>query len=223
MLISDQKNFIFIHIYKTGGSSLTRLLCPFVDEKYRMTKTRLQGDGWQGTWHYAGRQHQRLATLRDDPIWRGRDLSRYRVCTVVRNPYSWALSVWNDFYRRIEDAPAWFNDLYPERSFRDFCRMINAARLEINPDVWGSYTQQSFVADREIRPAFIARFERIEEDTMKLLAMLDVPFAGMPHEIFNNPDERSDPTRFYDAESLAIVNSIYETDFLAYGYPMISL
>src|SRR6266700_1778444 len=49
MLISDHKKFVFVHIYKTGGSSITRLLGPHVDDRYRAPVTRVEGDGWQGT------------------------------------------------------------------------------------------------------------------------------------------------------------------------------
>ena len=64
MLISDHKHFIFVHIYKTGGSSITRLLGPHVDERYRAQVTRVEGDGWQGTWHYRGQQHAELQQRR---------------------------------------------------------------------------------------------------------------------------------------------------------------
>src|SRR3974390_1974627 len=127
MLISDAKNFIFVHIYKTGGSTITKLIGPYVDERYRASVPRFDGDGWQGTWHYRGQQHAKLETLRSDPEWRDRNLTKYRICTVVRNPYTWALSVWNDFYRKESDAPPWFKTLYPSRGFVEYCRMIKAA------------------------------------------------------------------------------------------------
>jgi hypothetical protein len=222
MLISDQKSFIFVHIYKTGGSSLTRLLGPYVEESYRNPVTRTEGDGWQGTWHYRGRQHDMLSALRTDPAWRENpDLSRFRICTVVRNPYSWALSVWNDFYRRAEDAPDWFNFLFPKRTFHDFCRAMKAASLGLNPAVWGSYPQLNFIADAQLRPAFVARFERLGADVRRLLDLLDIPFSEMPHEIPNCPDERIEPMSFYDDESLAIVNALFVDDFREFGYPMV--
>ena len=116
MLISKEKHFIFVHVYKTGGSSLTRLLAPYVEERFRMKEVRTEGPGWQGTWHYRGRQHAWFESLLEDEFFQSENLFDYRVFAIVRNPYSWALSVWNDFYRREEDAPEWFKDQFPERT-----------------------------------------------------------------------------------------------------------
>jgi hypothetical protein len=221
MLISDQKQFIFVHIYKTGGSSLTRLLGPYVEEQYRAKVPRLEGAGWQGTWHYSGRQHAKLATLRSDPAWIAADLSQYRLCTIVRNPYTWVLSVWNDFYRREIDAPPWFTALFPARQFLDFCRLIRAARMGLNPAIWGCSPQQSFIADPEVTPAFVARFERLSEDIGNMLELLDIPYTEIPHEIRNHPEERSYARAFYDRESLSIINELFAADFEAFGYEVI--
>jgi len=223
MLISDQKKFIFVHIYKTGGSSITKLLGPYVDACYRAETTRLDGSGWQGTWHYRGRQHAKLGELRTDPTWKGRDLTNYRICTVVRNPYTWALSVWNDFYRSNSDAPGWFTTLYPARQFLDYCRLIKAASIGLNPTIWGSSSQLSFIDDTEAKAAFIARFERLNEDTTSMLKMLDIPPGEMPHDIWNNPNERSNALLFYNEEALSIINETFAADFEAFGYEMIRL
>jgi hypothetical protein len=217
MLISDSKKFIFVHIYKTGGSSLTRLLGPYVEERYRSANPRLEGLGWQGTWHYRGRQHARLSTLTSDPLWTDADLAQYRICTVVRNPYTWALSVWNDFYRAEADAPPWFSASYPTRQFIEFCRAMKAARLRHDPEIWGSYPQSSFISDAGLAPAFIGRFEHLTEDIARMLEFLDIPNSEVPHETSNNPAERSNPFAFYDAESLSIVNELFADDFRAFG------
>jgi sulfotransferase famil protein len=208
MLISDKKRFIFVHIYKTAGSSITRLLGPYIDEHYRAKVPRVEGAGWQGTWHYSGRQHAKLEQLRVDPAWKGRDLTQYRICTVVRNPYTWALSVWNDFYRS-------------ESEFPEFCRLIKGASRGLNPSMWGSYSQLSFIADPELKPAFIARFEHLKEDVRSMLELLDIPFTEMPHEIWNNPNERSDALAFYNDEAQSTINDMFAADFQAFGYEMI--
>jgi hypothetical protein len=223
MLISDQKEFIFVHIYKTGGSSLTRLLGHYVDEKYRSPVAHADGLGWQKTWHYGQVQHAPLSMLRDSPEWRDRDISRYRICTTVRNPYSWVLSIWNNFYRFQESAPAWFSYLCPDRTFLDFCRMMNAGSMGMNRRMRGNTSQSSFIDDPELKPFFIARFERLEDDVRQMLSLLDIPAAELPHRVRHNPEERSDPLSFYNPESLAIVNKIFADDFNNFDYPILSL
>lgn len=219
MLISDRKTFIFVHIYKTGGSSVTRLLGPYVDRRYRAPVTRVEGDGWQGTWHYGGRQHARLHELRADPLWTERDMTTYRICTIVRNPYTWALSVWNDFYRTESGGPQpWFSTLYPSRTFQEYCRFIRAAALGLNPNVWGSHSQRSFIADPELRPAFVGRFERLQEDVAAMMRLLELPVQPLPHECVSDPGERADIWSFYDDECLATINEIFSEDFDAFGY-----
>jgi hypothetical protein len=99
MIISESKKFIFIHIYKTGGSTITDILSPYVDEKFRSKAVKKEGMGWQPTWHINKGQHDKFSQCLSSLDSLNLNLDEYFIFTFVRNPYTWILSVWNNFYR----------------------------------------------------------------------------------------------------------------------------
>ncbi|MEO1466465.1 MAG: hypothetical protein AAFR89_09635, partial [Cyanobacteria bacterium J06633_1] len=48
MIIADSKKLLFVHIYKTGGSSITSLLAPYISEEFRHKNPQ--------TWNVVGDQ-----------------------------------------------------------------------------------------------------------------------------------------------------------------------
>ncbi|BAQ64658.1 hypothetical protein [Geminocystis sp. NIES-3709] len=61
MIVSESKKFIYIHIFKTGGSTITELISPYVEEKFRDKIPKKEGWRWQKTWHI-NEQHEKLST-----------------------------------------------------------------------------------------------------------------------------------------------------------------
>ena len=100
MIIADSKKLMFVHIYKTGGSSITSLLAPYITKQHRSENPITSGDRWQNSWHFDDDQHSKfaeaLAVLHKSEV--KIDLDDYFKFVFVRNPYSWILSVWNNFY-----------------------------------------------------------------------------------------------------------------------------
>ena len=98
MIISDSNKFIFIHIYKTGGSSMTALLMPYISERFKSKNPKMQGPRWQRDWHVNRRQHSKFEDNLSFIVQFNLDLSDYFKFVFVRNPYTWILSIWNNFY-----------------------------------------------------------------------------------------------------------------------------
>lgn len=248
MILSESKKFIYVHIYKTGGSTITDLLSPYVDNKLKGKDAKKEGFGWQSSWHIKGQQHAKIADALPILDSLGIDYSDYFVFTFVRNPYSWLLSVWNNFYRnpsanlpqgnivqqlknfyrkrfRASVAGAvHFHKLFPDGSFPSFILFLEQIAQEKEKrtrQYWGAYDQYSFIENnRNIQFDLIGKFENFEEDVRQLLQELNINYPDkLPHRTYKNSGtDKKNYLNYYDDRSLKIVNELFKRDFAAFDY-----
>lgn len=176
--------------------------------------------GWQGTWHYKNAQHAKLTPAFVKELEaRNIDLNEMLLATFVRNPYSWVLSVWNNFYRVGEsNSIKRFEALFPNKEFSDFTNFIAMVADGDGPPVWGSTTQSSFVPESIKSPDFIGKFETFEVDLRRLAETLNISINTIPHEVQHKSDDRSDYMSYYSAESARIIQKVFKEDFERFGY-----
>ena len=106
MIVSDRKKFMFVHIYKTGGSSLTRVLSEYVDKKYLgVTDPVYEGPNWQSGWHLGNAQHMWFSSA-IQLLPKDLDFEPYCKFTFVRHPLDWLMSIYFEFYRNIKGNAA---------------------------------------------------------------------------------------------------------------------
>ena len=88
---------VYIHIPKTSGSSFTKII-----KEYAMTnkKTYDSGSGWQGSYHFnngcCDGQPTSINDLNKKDLLK---IANVPIITIVRNPYSWLVSVHESFYK----------------------------------------------------------------------------------------------------------------------------
>ena len=252
MIIADKKRVIYIHIEKTGGSSITTLLAPHISEKYRCKNARMpnSGYGWRRTWH-VNRQHSRFSDslLLLDKL--GIDPQEYFKFTVVRNPYSWLLSMWGNRYQSpmnvkktlsnrlrfivakltgIRKFPCQhFYQMYPDGSFKSFILFIDYLVSNYPRSFTRRYLgvndQYSYIEnDRKIKFDYIAKLENLNRDLHEInqIAGLNDDLE-IPHlNKESRTKNREKYLDYYDDESIAIVNRIFARDFEIFGYQPIS-
>ncbi len=220
-MISREKKFVFVHIYKTGGTSLTRALLPFVSADLHPGNPRHEGLGWQGSWHFRNGQHAKLApalpALRRHGLG---DLSGYRIVTFVRDPYSWVHSIWRSFYTSGgSEGRAAFTARFPGGGLDDFCRFIAEEQARPQTRHWGMKPQVSFFEIPGRAPDFIGRFEEYEAEVARLMQFLGLPpLEAVPHELRRR--RRTFDLGVYAPESLEIINHVMAPDFRSLGYPV---
>lgn len=230
---------------------MTDLLAPYVDNEFRAKTTTKEGFGWQSGWHLKGSQHAKIADALSTSNTLNIDYSDYFIFTFVRNPYSWILSVWDNFYKNLSAnltrgnvigqlknlyrkkfrtsvaGAAHFHQLFPDGQFTSFILFLDKMAKEPNlkkKPYWGTYDQYSFIENnRNIQFDFIGKFENFEVDVRKVLQELNIEYPlELPHRTYKNAGvKRKNYLDYYDDRSLKIVNELFQRDFQAFDYPQL--
>ena len=206
MLISTEKRFLFVHVPKTAGASVTSALRDVSHPINRTLPRRISS-------------HLPLREAPDKVYLRGHDTARWaRVklgraqydalhsFAVVRNPFDLAFSHYK-FLKEI--TPDRYKDKGSSWSFLDFLRHLKSDNRR--------YDQSNYVTDLagEVIVDRILRFETLAEDFERLAAALDLPARRLPTV---NATSKGGPSAPYCDEAIEKVRSIYAPDFDLFGY-----
>ena len=207
MLLSLEKNFIFIHIPKTAGTSITRALRPWClkpkPTPWRRLLSRLPLPEAPDKANF--RQHDRAAWLRRKLPSRLYD-GAYKFA-VVRNPFALVVSNYQHLRRktsrrRHRQAQRW--------DFKAFLRYLERKKRLARVD------QTSWISDRNGKLIIdeVLRFETLGEQFNVLAERLGLP-GELPRSNVGAP---VDYRALYDEEAKAIVRRLYVRDFERFGY-----
>ena len=240
MFINHEYGFIFIHIPKNAGNSITRLLLKHSD-------------------NYAYGDVPQHAGLK----WIGNNLPEkllYRKICFSRNPYSRMVSWWT--YNRSHEK--FWKDYDLARHARDMefnewlLKCIQRGRQELVPQVYfispnfkyeiqgvnhtgrkqgestidthplryNNYIREKFNLGETNNPTpiyqpiadFIGKVENLEQDMRRLFDYLGVKDNVMDVTQENPSKEKVDYREHYNTESVEIVQSIFQQDFEYFNY-----
>lgn len=173
-MISFEKNFLFIHVPKTGGNSFTDRLIGFCDDK--KVCDRVHRDGKQDFAlrnSYGLRKH---AGVSEWSLLLGE--KRFRAFfkfTIIRNPWDRLMSHFMHQQRKTGRDDGQFN---PGR----FARWLHNARIFDQFCLWNGKKSWSLRGGKGIYPFdFYVRFDCLQEDWLMLSALLDIPQVPLEH------------------------------------------
>ena len=206
MFISDSQRFLFVHVQKTGGSTIDRRL-----EDILTDKRSVKGVD----------RHATLGTiLAAEP-----GLAAYWIVGYVRNPFarllSWYRMVERLEYRAAKGLPG--SQRFFERSafiksvsenYPDFETFILRGTEE-----WERLRtpQVSYLTtDGGRRADFIGRQESLEADLRAVFARFDLPWE--PLESVNVDHERPDYREVYNPAMRRRVEELFAPDLAAFDY-----
>lgn len=212
MILSRGRRYLFIHIPKTGGTSLALALEERAKKddimlgdtpKAKNRRGKVKGIETRGRlW-----KHSTLADL--DGLVRQDELDDLLIFTLVRNPWARVVSYYHWLRRQSFDHPA--VSLAKELEFSPF----------LNHPLIGKSFRASpaahYVTDatgRE-RPALFLRLERFEEDAAPLFDHLGFRFP-LPRE--NSTGTGADYRRFYSEFDSNRLRDLCAEDIKRFGY-----
>lgn len=204
-MISHRYRAIFVHIPKTGGTSVEEVLWP---------RPRSQADLWMGftsrfanKYQTGGLQHLFARHIRQEV---GRDaFTTYFKFSFVRNPWDKAISQFFSMQRR--DDLREFIGMKPGDCFKTYLeRIAKKQHVQWEP-------QHRFLLDDngELLVDRVGRFEHFERDLRAVLARLGVEVAAVPHR---NRTSHGPYQEYYDPESVGMVEEMYAEDIARFGY-----
>jgi Sulfotransferase family len=205
MQLSHSHRFIFVHIFKTAGTSMRAVLEPYTYRPGIRLVNRLRG--WRGTPlpepfpQLSG--HARASQIRDAvPM----DVfENYFKFAFVRNPWDWQVS-W--YHYILQNA-----DHHEHPAVRRLGSFEEFLRWRIDHPVW---KQKDFVVDEQGKEIvdFVGRFETIEEDFAHVCAATDVR-ARLPHL---NRSNHKDYRTYYSDRACALLDDYSKDDIEYFAY-----
>ncbi|NOX95255.1 MAG: sulfotransferase family protein [Alphaproteobacteria bacterium] len=183
-VLLEDRNLLFVHVPKTGGGSISRLLRTEPDAKTYPVQNM----------SVARPCVQQLSEQLDQP------LSKYRTVAFVRNPWDWTVS---GYLHMTESMPAYEQP----PTFRDFILgdWTGATRLHYptkftTPQAYVAYHTQItpwehlFLSGENVKIDTLCAFETLDRDARNALG-LEIP---LPHV---NRSERTHYSQYFDDET----------------------
>ncbi len=214
MLLNHRHGFLFVHIPKTGGTSIRAALAPLRlrDPLYWLMFPchRLN--------HLTG---HRLATKlpRHAKAIAAQELLPREVFAglfkfaFVRNPWDLQVSSYHHLRRERPHLIAHLKDfkafvrykLDPERPYQFHLDVSATRQVDYLRDLSGN-----------ILVDFIGRYERLEEDFQEVCRRIGIPPRPLPHR--RRAKDRGDYRRYYDEATAELVARHFHEDIEAFGY-----
>lgn len=202
MLISDSKAFIFVHVQRTGGTTLDTVLRAEVPDARR----------WLGTHDFARRARDELG-----PRW-----GDYFTFAFVRNPWDRLVSWYQMIVQRSVEPGAynltlWKYLLDHSRSFDEFIRNCTAVIEDKDGTKSFMFPQADYLCDEDGKPLvqFIGRYERYNDDARAILRRLDLSHASLPKL---NASTHRDYRDYYTTHTRQIVADRFARDIDTFDY-----
>lgn len=212
MIISRGRNYVFVHIPKTGGTSMALALegRAMKDDiligdtpKARRRRKRLTGVTAAGrVW-----KHSTLADI--GGLVSQEETGEAFVFTLVRNPWDRMVSYYHWLRGQSFEHPA--VTLARQVTFAAFLADPNT-QSAVRAAPYGSYVTGP---DGQERCDLFIRLEHFEKDARPLWWHLGFELS-LPHS--NRSERRADYREYYDEASLCIVEEICGEDIHRFGY-----
>lgn len=204
MLLSEERHFLFVHVPKTGGTSLESILKP-----YALPRPASRLASWlrplglpKDYSRYRFRQHGSLRSL--EARVPAELFERCFKFAFVRNPWDRLVSDYNHARSRPESGR---HRRIAQRSFEEF--LTGEARRADSRQVPLLLNQRG-----EIGVDFLGRFEQFSAHAQHVLSQLGIE-AELPHQ---NAHPHGDYRQFYDDRSRAFVGEHWREDVERLGY-----
>lgn len=206
-MISHRHKCIFIHIPKTGGTSIENVIWPVKSE-------RTEADLWMGLvkpyynkYQTGGLQHLTAQQIRKEV---GEDIfNSYFKFAVVRNPWDKAVSQYTYMQKRKDLRK--FIGMNRYTTFRRYLKLIDRKEhVQWKP-------QLDFLVDTDgtMLVDKIIHFEALEEGFHGVIQHLGMPETDLPHA---NPSKRKHYQTYYNTKNIRYIEERYAADIAALQY-----
>ena len=194
MLISDSHKFVFHHVPKTGGSSITAALAPYCRNYEGVIPEETHG--WQFAFH--------------QPYYMHHPIRRYEAGDIPEDYYSFA------FVRNPFDAVV---SAYNPTKYKHFDEYVEV-EIFSGIEFVARYTQFAYLSDDagNILVDCIGRYEKLSEDFYEIIRTINVPLMLIPKRNITQDRAHEDYRKYYSPVSRGLVETKYKKDLEFFGY-----
>lgn len=235
MIISNSRRFVFIHIHKSGGTSVTRALADKLEWNDIILGVTPGGVQMERYFQdaFGLDKHSSAQAVRDvvgPEVW-----DSYLTFSVVRSPYARLASLYTFVARSIQrqgrlrrhrpfhrsDQPPWnWPGTRAYLSSRSFSEFIRNDWLRKGPGAEPMVKRLS--ADGEIIVDHCLRTENLAEDFAQIAQRVGLRNLKIGRFNVSRADQKLDAL-YHSQDDLDYVYERYRADFDAFGYPRIAL
>ncbi|MEW5837999.1 MAG: sulfotransferase family 2 domain-containing protein [Pseudomonadota bacterium] len=206
-MISHKYRCIFVHIPKTGGTSIEDIIWP--ERELRSERDLWMGfvDKYNNKYQTGGLQHLLASHIESEVGTNVFD--NYFKFSIVRNPWDKAVSQFA-FMSRRKDLMDYIGMKHDD-CFKRYLELISKKKhVQWEPQV-------SFVLDDngECMVDYIGRLELFTQSVTVIMSRLGLDAAVIPH---SNKGQRSAYQDYYDTEAKEFVHAMYADDVKTFGY-----
>jgi Sulfotransferase family len=220
MFISPSRKVAFIHIQKTGGSTIESVLGEHIPDfqirghKHNSVKYGFREiDDWESYFSFAFVRNpwDRLVS------WYSmiEEAGRIKLVDTLNNKRNY------NRYQYARKLFVWKEVLENTNSFDEFVRSATDIAITTDGRKLIAQNQIDYISDAHgnIVVNFIGRFENFQADLRQVLEKLEITLE--PTEITRNRKNRSEHrhySHYYTPETRAIVEQVYQRDIKYFGY-----
>ena len=205
MLISEKHRFIFIHIYKNAGSSITEALKPLIAKEWRwkinliLHKLKVSALDLQPFPTHVNTQEV------IDQL--GKDIfDSYFSFAIVRNPWDWQVSLFK--YMQKEEGHHQHELANKFQCFDQYIEWRCAEDVRFQKDF-------IYSSEGELLVDFVGRFENLEQDFTEICQRIGIPSIQLPRINVSNTKPYRD---FYNDKTREMVRATFEPDISLFNY-----
>lgn len=187
-MIDHEKRLLFIHIARTGGTSIEHAL--------------VGNDWWEidpSSKHLSASQTRKFY---GEAIW-----NSYTKFTVVRNPWDRIVSMWATNW--------WANNSEDLSLYESTHEKLRHFVLQLKPHPYEKYGSLFYYEILDEIIDFTLRFESLTTDFSTMLTKLDLPNTILPH---CEKRDRKNYSEYYDNDTEKLVGSIFQRDIELFQY-----
>jgi len=211
MLISRKYKFIFIHIPKTAGQSITKALSPFSTGKWQGKISNLLCSKNLLSRSFLNRLHiyhphitaEELITVLGEKAF-----NNYFSFAIVRNPWEWQVSIYNYALKN----PRHKNHKFI-KSLGSFDKYIQF--LSNQPNEF-TFLQKPFVFNQngEKLVNYIGRYEQLNQEFKSICDRIEISAQLPKLNVYRTKDYYS----YYNEDTIEIVRKKFVSDIEAFKY-----
>ncbi len=207
MLISHSKKFIFIHNYKTAGTSIKTVLTPFADYSNKSRNPLKRIKYLRGIYpSFFSRSlpaHSKASEIKQEL---GESYEKYFSFAFIRNPWDWQVSLYMYMLKNTSHHQHSF--IKQMDGFDQYIRWRCEHEVRLQAD---------FVCDKSgtLLVNYIGRFEHLQKSIDTICRNIGIPLAKLPHK---NRSNEGSYKQFYSNETIQLVRKSFELDIELFGY-----